>query len=98
MITDELGNNFPNPFNPETWIPFSIAKDADVKISIYDLQGQLVRSLELGHRGSGRYFTKEKAAHWDGRNDQGERVASGPYFYYLSAGDFKATRKLVIEK
>ena len=98
VITDELGNNFPNPFNPETWIPFSIAKDADVKISIYDLQGQLVRSLDLGHRGSGRYFTKEKAAHWDGRNDQGERVASGPYFYYLSAGDFKATRKLVIKK
>ena len=98
VITDELGNNFPNPFNPETWIPFSIAKDADVKISIYDMRGQLVRSLELGHRGSGRYFTKEKAAHWDGRNDQGERVASGLYFYYLSAGDFKATRKLVIEK
>jgi hypothetical protein len=98
VITDELGNNFPNPFNPETWIPFSIAKEADVTIYIYDMQGQLVRSLDLGHRPTGRYFTKERAAHWDGRNDHGERVASGPYFYYLQAGDFKATRKLVIAK
>jgi hypothetical protein len=98
VIDDELGNNFPNPFNPDTWIPFAIAKDTDVKVSIYDAKGQLVRILNLGHKPAGRYFAREKAAYWDGRNSQGERVASGTYYYYLEAGSFKATRKMVIQK
>ena len=98
VIKDELGNNFPNPFNPETWIPFSIAKDADATIQIYNTRGRLVRTLDLGHRQAGRYSTKEKAAHWDGRNDQGEQVSSGTYFYYLEAGNFKAIRKMIVQK
>ena len=98
VITDELGNNFPNPFNPDTWIPYAVAEESAVKIQIFDTQGQSVRTLDLGQKPTGRYFTKDKAAYWNGRNDQGERVASGAYFYYLEAGDFKATRKMVIMK
>ena len=98
VITNELGNNFPNPFNPDTWIPYAIAEEASVKIQIYDTQGRLVRVLDLGQKPAGRYLTKDKAAYWDGRNDTGERVTSGAYFYYLEGGDFRATRKLVIRK
>jgi hypothetical protein len=94
----EVGQSFPNPLNPETWIPYTLSEDANVAIDIYDARGQLVRTLNLGVKSAGRYLTQATAAHWDGRNSTGERVASGPYFYYFQAGDFKATRKLMVLK
>ena len=90
--------NYPNPFNPETWIPYQLAKPADVNISIYGVDGTLVRKLDLGHQSVGMYQHRNRAAHWDGRNAQGEPVASGVYFYSLTAGDFSATRKMLILK
>ncbi len=90
--------NFPNPFNPETWIPYRLAKSADVQISIYDTQGNVVRRLDMGHRSAGMYQTRTRAAYWNGKNDVGESVASGVYFYTLTAGDFTATRKMLILK
>ncbi len=90
--------NYPNPFNPETWIPYQLAVPADVEVSIYALDGRLVRTLALGHQAAGRYESKARAAYWDGRNEHGERVASGIYFYTLRAGDFSATQKMLIRK
>ena len=93
-----LLSNYPNPFNPETWIPYQLAKPADVTLTIYDIQGRVVRDLDLGHQRAGMYHTRSRAAYWDGRNAQREPVASGVYFYTLTAGDFTATRKLLIRK
>ena len=90
--------NYPNPFNPETWIPYQLATAADVSIDIYAADGKLVRSLDLGHQPIGIYENKSRAAYWDGRNTLGEPVASGVYFYTLTAGDFTATRKMLIRK
>ena len=90
--------NYPNPFNPETWIPYQLAKDADVTLHIYAVNGQLVRMLTLGHQTSGMYQNCSRAAYWDGKNELGEPVASGVYFYTLTAGDFSATRKMLIQK
>ena len=90
--------NYPNPFNPETWIPYQLARGSDVRITIYDTQGAVVRHLELGYRAEGYYTTRGKAAHWDGRNDIGERVASGIYFYQLETDDVSLLRKMVILK
>ena len=90
--------NYPNPFNPETWIPYQLRKPADVRLTIYDAQGRIVRNLEVGHQPAGMYQSKGRAAYWDGRNSVGEPVASGVYFYTLSTGDFTATRKLLIRK
>ena len=90
--------NYPNPFNPETWIPYNLAEAADVTVSIYAVDGSLVRTLDLGHQAGGVYQSKSRAAYWDGRNAFGERVASGLYFYTLTAGDFTATRKMLIRK
>ena len=90
--------NYPNPFNPETWIPYRLAKPAEVTLTIYAVNGQVVRTLALGHQAAGFYESRSRAAYWDGRNAQGESVASGVYFYTLSAGDFTATRKLLIRK
>ncbi len=90
--------NYPNPFNPETWIPYQLATPADVSLTIYDIQGREVRTLDLGHQHPGMYQSKSRAAYWDGRNEVGERVASGVYFYTLTAGDFTATRKMLIAK
>ena len=95
---DLLAQNFPNPFNPDTWIPYQLSKDVDVTVKIYNVAGQLVRTLELGRRSAGYYMEKEKAAHWDGRNDTGEQSASGIYFYTIKAGKFTATKKMVILK
>jgi hypothetical protein len=97
-IRSELLANFPNPFNPETWIPFKLHKSSDISITIYDVHGQVVRKLELGSIPAGTYQTKAKAAYWDGTNDMGERVASGVYFYQLKASEFTALRKMVILK
>ena len=90
--------NYPNPFNPETWIPYRLAEPADVKLTIYDTHGAVVRQFNLGHRGAGYYTDRAKAAYWDGRSDRGESVASGVYFYHLKAGDYTALRRLVILK
>ena len=90
--------NYPNPFNPETWIPYHLADAADVQITIYDTKGTLVRELDLGHQPAGYYADRAKAAYWDGRNANGESVASGIYFYQLRAGDYSATRRMVILK
>ena len=98
QMVNELGQNFPNVFNPETWIPYSIRQASDVTIRIYDPHGALVRTLSLGQKRAGKYFTKGKAAHWDGRNEIGERVTSGIYFYHIQAGTFSATRKMVMTK
>ena len=90
--------NYPNPFNPETWIPYQLAEPADVTVTIYDIQGHVVRHLDFGHQRAGGYQSKRHAAYWDGRNAQGEPVASGLYFYTLKAGDFSATKKMLIRK
>ena len=94
----ELLPNYPNPFNPETWIPYRLAKASDVQISIYDMRGTLVRQFDLGRRSAGIYQTRTQAAYWDGRNTLGETVASGVYFYQLTTPSFKQTRRLVIMK
>ena len=90
--------NYPNPFNPETWIPYQLAKPAEVTVSIHAAHGKLVRSLALGRLPAGVYQDKSRAAYWNGKNEQGERVASGVYFYTLKAGDFSATKKMLIRK
>ena len=90
--------NYPNPFNPETWIPYHLAHAADVTLTIYDTKGVLVRTLELGYQMAGFYQSRNRAAYWDGRNAVGEPVASGVFFYQLTAGDFSATRRMVILK
>jgi hypothetical protein len=93
-----LLQNFPNPFNPDTWLPYELAADAPVSIEIYNIQGQLVRQLNIGKQKAGSYITKDKAIHWDGKNERGEKVASGNYWYRLRAGEFNATRRMVILK
>ena len=90
--------NYPNPFNPETWIPYHLAKDAFVVLTIYDGSGRVVRTLEVGHQTAAVYESRSKAVYWDGRNGLGEQVASGLYFYALTAGDYSATRKMFILK
>ena len=97
-VENTLLANYPNPFNPETWIPYQLSASADVSVSIYAVDGLLVRRLELGHQSAGVYQSRSRAAYWDGRNEFGERVASGLYFYTLTAGDFTATRKMLIRK
>ena len=90
--------NFPNPFNPETWIPYQLAVKSDVTIIIYNIQGKKIRTLALGTQPAGSYLTKEKAAYWDGRNAAGEWVATGLYFYTLQVEGFSDTRKMLIQK
>ena len=97
-LQTELLRNYPNPFNPETWIPFRLAENAKVTLTIYDADGRMVRSLDVGHKKAGIYESRNKAIYWDGRNDLGERVASGVYFYHLMAGDYSATKRMVILK
>ena len=90
--------NYPNPFNPETWIPYQLSEPAEVTLDIYAIDGKLVRTLALGHQPAGFYQSQSRAAYWDGRNPLGEPVASGMYFYTLKAGEFTATRKMLIRK
>ena len=90
--------NYPNPFNPETWIPYQLSEASEVTVRIYAADGRGVRTLALGYRDAGAYKSRSQAAYWDGRNDFGETVASGLYFYTLTAGDFSATRKMLILK
>ena len=90
--------NYPNPFNPETWIPYQLAEPAEVTLRIYAIKGELVRTLALGHQLAGIYQTRTRAAYWDGKNEIGEPVASGIYFYTLTASEFTSTRKMLIRK
>ena len=90
--------NYPNPFNPETWIPYHLGNDTEVQISIYDISGAMVRQLGLGHQRAGYYSDRSRAAYWDGRNGHGEGVASGVYFYTLITDDFSSTRKMLVGK
>ena len=100
LIPEEtaLLRNYPNPFNPETWIPYQLAESAEVTLTIYDMNGQLVRRLEVGHQTVGMYRSRSRVVYWDGRNQLGEFVASGLYFYTLTAGEFSATRRMLILK
>ena len=90
--------NYPNPFNPETWIPYQLAETTNVAVRIFSADGQLIRTLAIGHQPTGIYQHRNRAAYWDGKNELGELVASGVYFYTLTAGDFTATRKMLIRK
>ena len=93
-----LLSNYPNPFNPETWVPYHLSKPAEVSLTIYTTNGTVVRTLTLGQQAAGMYQNRDRAAHWDGKNEQGEPVSSGIYFYTLTAGNFTATRKMLILK
>ena len=98
FLTLALLPNYPNPFNPKTWIPYHLATDAAVILTIYDVRGSVVHELMLGHQPAGVYESRGRAAYWNGRNAVGEPVASGLYFYTITAGDFTATRKMLIAK
>lgn len=101
MIVPEqtkLSQNYPNPFNPETWIPFQLAKGSEVNIRIYNVTGQLIKTIQLGYKQAGMYIEKSKAAHWDGRNDMGEKLASGVYFYEFRTETFRTIRKMILLK
>jgi hypothetical protein len=94
----QLLANYPNPFNPETWIPYELATDTNVRLTIYNTQGVVIRTLELGHQSAGYYTGRDSAAYWDGRNAVGERVASGIYFYQFETDGMSSMRKMVILK
>jgi hypothetical protein len=94
----QVFQNFPNPFNPETWIPFQLPESADVTVKIYNVFGQVVRTIDVGQKGIGRYLSKDESIHWDGRNQNGELVPSGVYFYQFRAGKFMAMKKMLLVK
>ena len=96
--TTALLANFPNPFNPETWIPFDLSEAAEVTVTVYDARGMLVRRLDLGRLPSGVYRGRSTAAYWDGRNDIGEQVSSGAYIYELRAGAHREMRRMIVRK
>ena len=96
--TTQLLANYPNPFNPETWIPFQLAEDSTVTAKIYAVTGEQIRMIELGHVQEENYVESNRAIYWDGKTETGEAVSSGTYFYQLQAGDYRATRKMVILK
>ena len=94
----ELLSNYPNPFNPETWIPYRLAEDANVTLTIYDIEGREIKAIHIGHRKAGHYVSRNKAIYWDGTNDLGESVASGLYFYQLQADDYSETKRMLVLK
>ena len=96
--TTQLLSNYPNPFNPETWIPYQLNQASDVSLSVYSSECKLLRQLDLGLKPAGNYQTTERALYWDGRNTNGEQAPSGLYFYRLQAGDCSQTRQMVILK
>lgn len=97
-LSTELIGNYPNPFNPDTWIAYKLAQESNVTIKIYDAMGKLVRTMQLGVKPAGVYIDKESAAYWDGKTDTGEEVSSGVYFYSLLADQVIYTKKMVIAK
>ena len=98
ILVNELGVSFPNPTNPEVWIPFKLAESNDVVVRIYSTKGQLVRTLDLGYRNPGNYTTRATAVYWDGKDENGQHVSSGIYFYNIKAGSFTATKKMIVLK
>jgi photosystem II stability/assembly factor-like uncharacterized protein len=98
IAESQLLQNYPNPFNPETWIPFRLSKPGTVNVSIYSASGQLIRSVDLGYREMGDYSSRDKAIYWDGKNESGEKVSSGIYFYSIKMGDFTAIKKMIVKK
>ncbi len=98
ITKSSLNQNYPNPFNPETWIPYQLAESTDVNIKIYNLNGELVRTLDLGYKTAGFYTDKTKSAYWDGMDENGQKVSSGIYFYTIKAGNFLATKKMIVRK
>ena len=94
----ELLQNFPNPFNPDTWIPYQLKEDGEVTIHIFSISGNLVRQLKLGYKTAGLYASPSKAAYWDGKNEAGEFAASGAYLYTIHAGSYQATKKMFLVK
>ena len=97
-VKNKLLVNYPNPFNPDTWIPFQISTGSKIILTIYNLQGQIIRQINLGFKPAGFYVRKDRAIYWDGRSQNGEQVASGIYVYQLQAGTFSESRKLVLIK
>ncbi|HGJ64536.1 TPA: hypothetical protein ENS27_04005 [bacterium] len=95
---NELLQNYPNPFNPETWIPYSLVNASDVSIKVYDSKGCMIRLIDIGYKEAGFYVSKDKSAYWDGKNDFGEEVSSGIYFYTIQAGDFFGIKKMLIQR
>ena len=98
VTATKLLPNYPNPFNPETWIPYQLAEAADVSVKIYDVSGRLVRTISVGFTPIGYYLTRERAVYWDGQNETGEAVSGGVYFLQFVAGDFTTTQRMVIVK
>ena len=101
MVPDKtvLRANYPNPFNPETWIPYHLADDTEARINIYDIQGMLVRQFNIGYQKAGYYTDRTKAAYIGMVVTKlGNRVASGVYFYTLTTDDYTGTRRMVILK
>jgi len=96
--TARLLPNYPNPFNPETWIPFELHEGSTVVVRIHNMQGEAVRRLDLGYRDAEYHHARGAAAYWNGRNEFGEKVANGVYFYELIAGSYHASRRMVIRK
>ena len=94
----QLLPNYPNPFNPETWIPFELSQDSAVTVTIYNVAGTPVRSISVGYLQAGSYVSQSRAIYWDGKTDTGERVASGTYFYTLKTADYVSTQKMIILK
>ena len=94
----QLLQNYPNPFNPETWIPYQLASDAEVSIIIYNQSGERIRAIPIGNQAAGSYLSKGRAAYWDGRNERGQLVSSGLYFYHLQASDFTDVKRMIILK
>ena len=94
----QLLPNYPNPFNPETWIPFELSQDSEVSVTIYNVEGTPVRSLSMGYLQAGSYVRQSRAVYWDGKTDTGERVANGTYFYTLKTEDYVSTQKMIILK
>jgi hypothetical protein len=94
----DLGQNYPNPFNPETWIPYQLARSAEVTVKIYKATGEIVRVLDIGYKQAGIYKNRDSSAYWDGRDESGQKVSSGVYFYTIKADNFTATKKMLIRK
>jgi len=94
----KLWQNYPNPFNPDTWIPYKLVNNSAAAMKIYDAGGKLIRTLKLGYKTAGIYVTKNRAAYWDGKNDSGEDVSSGVYFYILETDEFQSVKKMTLKK